>query len=177
MDATTSNERNNKTSESNNAYAFTNAEKSETRNDIQIDQILQCFHSDIATLKLNQKSSNVVYESSIDLVNNVKQFLSHLINDDNGLNTSQALDIGTKLVCDKLSEHSSNYKRARVYESNELYVPSQQMSLGVRWDMVKERYGTISTPTFVQCKYQYVPITQTIVAVSTRRFLHCIQKV
>lgn len=55
------------------------------------------------------------------------------------MNTSQALDMGTKLICDKLSERSSNSKRARVYESNKLYVPPQQLSLGVRWDMVKEK--------------------------------------
>lgn len=168
MDHATSNERKNKSAESDNAYAFTNAEKYNIRNDIEIDQILECFHDDIARLKLNQKASNVISESSINLVSSMKQFLSHLINDDNGMNTSQALDMGTKFVCDKLSEHSSNFKRARVYESNELYVPPQQLSLGVRWDMVKERNGTVSTPTFVQCKYQYVSITQTIVALFQR---------
>lgn len=146
----------------NNVYKLTTSEKSGTITEFEMNHFLNDFNSEMCKFTLKQDTKNKIYKMCIELVNNVKKFTTHLINDVNGLNTSQALDFSTKFVLHKLSECSSNFKRCKKTESSETYVPPQQLSLGVRWDIVKERIGTVSIPTLVSCKYQYVPITQTI---------------
>lgn len=147
----------------NNVYEFTTSGKSKTINEFEMDKFLDGFNNELFALMLNQETTNKIHKMCIDLLNNVKQFSNHLINDENGMNSSQALDICTTFVYHKLSEYSTNYKRCKKSESSESYVPPQQLSLGVRWDIVKERVGTVSIPTLVSCKYQYVSITQSII--------------
>lgn len=133
-----------------------------------MDKFLDNFNSELFALMLNQEKSNQIYKMCISLVNNMKKFSNYLINDENGLNPSQALDISSTFVSHKLTDFSTNYRRCKKNASSELYVPPQQLSLGVRWEFVKGRDGIMSVPALVSCKYQYVPITQTIVSLFLR---------
>lgn len=133
-----------------------------------MSEFLSLFNNELCGLMLGQEASNVIYKLCINLVRKMRQFQIHLINEDNGMNTAQALDMSANAVCNKLSEYSTNFKRCQQFSSSEMYVAPQQLSLGVRWDMVKERGATVSLPTLLQCKYQYVAITKTIIALFQR---------
>lgn len=133
-----------------------------------MSEFLDSFNEELCGFMLSQETTNEIYKLCINLVKNLKQFNTHLINDNNGMNTAEALDMSTNVVCNKLSEYSTYYKRCKMYESSEMYVPPQQLSLGVRWDMGTERGATVSIPTLLPCKYQYVPITKTINALFQR---------
>lgn len=104
----------------------------------------------------------------INLVRKISQYNMQLINDDNEMTTAREIDMSTNAICNKMSEYSTNYKRCKKFESSEMYVAPQQLSLGVRWDMVRKIGATISIPSLLQCKYQYVPITKTIIALFQR---------
>lgn len=137
-------------------------------NDREMGEFLELFNNNVCGLMLNVETSNSIYQLCISLVRKVSQFNIQLIIDDNGMNTAQAIDMSTNAICNKFSEYSTNYKRCKKFESSEMYVAPQQLSLGVRWDMVKEIGATVSIPSLLQCKYQYVPITKTINALFQR---------
>lgn len=96
----------------------------------------------------------------------MNKFTEYLINADNGMDSAQSLDMSTSVVCHKLSEYSTNFKRCKMYESSEQYVAPQQLALGIRWE--NERNELIMTPSLVQCKFQYISITKTIVSIFQR---------
>lgn len=51
-----------------------------------------------------------------------------------------------------------------------MYVPPQQLTLGVRWDMVKYKGAIVSSPTLLQCNImQYVSISETIINLFKRQ--------
>lgn len=68
----------------------------------EMDTYLELFNNELCGLMLNQETSNVVYSLCINLVRKMEQFNNHLINDDNGMNTAQALDMSTNAIYSKL---------------------------------------------------------------------------
>lgn len=154
--------------ESNNVFHVAENINSQIVTEKAMNEFLELFNSEIGDLKLSQKSLNVVYKLCISLLRKMEQFNTHVINDNNDLSPAEALNLSTNAVCNKLSDFSTHFKRCKNYESNDMYVPSQQLSLGVRWDMVIERDTLKSTPTLKQCKFDYVSITQTIIKLFER---------
>lgn len=131
-----------------------------------MQEFLDGFNSEMLGLMLNQKTMNVIYKSCIGSVRTMKKFNEYLIHADNGMDSAQSLDMSTSFVCHKLFEYSTNFKRCKMYESSERYVSPQQMALGIRWE--NERNELITTPSLVQCKFQYVSISKTIVSIFQR---------
>lgn len=152
--------------ESNNVFDFKSSADSETFNGYKMEEYLDTFNSELCGLMLSQEALNVIYKSCTDLVKKMRLLNNHLITDDNGMNSEQALDMSTNLICYKLSEFSTDYKRRQQYESSELYVAPQEFSLNVRWEN-KTKEG-VSMASLVQCKYQYVSITETIISLFRR---------
>lgn len=139
---------------------------SQNLNGKETEEFLDGFNSEMLGLMLKQKTMNVIYRLCIDLVRKMRKFNEYLINADNGMNSAQSLDMSTSLICNKLSEYSTNFKRCKVYELSEQYVSPQQFALGIRWE--NERNDLITTPSLVQCKFQYVSIAKTIVSIFQR---------
>lgn len=79
---------------------------------------LDSFNGDVCGLMLKQEQTDAIYKLCLNLISKMKKFNVHLLNENNGLNAAQALDLSTKAICHKLSEYSSNFRRSRKFETN-----------------------------------------------------------
>lgn len=132
----------------------------------KMEEFIDAFNNELCSLMLSQKALDIIYKSFIDLIRKMRLLNKHLNTANNGINSEQAMDMSTNLICRKLSEFSTHFKRCKQFESNESYVPSQEFSLNVRWENRTKEAASI--PSLVQCKYQYISITDTIISLFKR---------
>lgn len=128
-----------------------------------MDAALDKFIADVNTLNVNSTIKTKIYKMSKDLVNAVYDFNLKLL-EDRDESPSHTLEMTSSFIINKLSELDSDSKRDQLYKSCSLYVPPRQYSLGVRYANNKSD----SMPEFVPCKYQYVPIIETLKSLFTR---------
>lgn len=87
---------------------------------------------------------------------------NHALISNNELNPLQCLELSTLIVENKLSECATSYKRKKKLLSNHLFVPPKEISLGLRWDILKENAAAAMIPRLIPCKGQIVSITDTV---------------
>lgn len=104
---------------------------------------------------------NHVFDLCSNLASEIKDANTRLINDSNGLNATQAVELTTDFVRSEFKEVKNTYHRNKLYSSDELYVASEERAIGTRWEVVKNHSGQ-AVPQLVQCTLQYVPILDTL---------------
>lgn len=155
--------------EENNKIVLGEISKSETTIATEEMSIaLDDFTNEILNLKLNQKTLNSVFKSSASLLKKLQQFNDQLIKNDNGMNSSQALAMATNFVCEKIEKVNSQYKRNKMYESNENYVAPQEFSVGLRYETTRDFPSLEPSLKLVPCKYQYVSLIETLKSLFNR---------
>lgn len=134
----------------------------------QLMSFLESLQSRFCGLKMNQNQKNDVYQLCLDLVQHVNKFNHYLITSNNQLNPLQCLELSTLVVENKLSECATSYKRQKKLQSNDLYVAPKEISLGVRWNVLRENIATAMIPRLIPCKAQVVSITDTVISLFKR---------
>lgn len=134
----------------------------------ELDRFLDYLKSTICNLSLSHHETTTIYKLFLELVENSSKFNLHLIKEKNGFSALNALEFSSKLICNKFTECSSQYKRAKQFESNPLYVAPHELVIGLRHDMSKSQNFNVAVPRLIQCKYHYVPITSTIISLFQR---------
>lgn len=123
---------------------------------------------------LRQKDLDAIYKLAGCLVNEVNLVNSNLIQDTNGLNALQVLDLTTSIVSKKFEEVNSHYKRSKLCESNLLYVAPKEIAVGSRFELEKSKKSHVAIPRRIQSTYQYVSIVETIQSLFKREdFKEC----
>lgn len=132
------------------------------------NNFLSSFTKRITSLHLNEKTNNALYQLCSDLIKHFRDFNIGLMLDDVEADPKQILSISTGFICDKLDQCSSAKQRKIKYEKNSLFVPPQELSLGLKWEMLRDIKTKIAVPRLTQCKYQYIPFVDTITALFQR---------
>lgn len=78
-----------------------------------MDTAIEHFVINILNLSLNQKSMDVIFKAAEQLVKNLQVFNQHMITDDNGMSSLQALDKAQSFVCGNIREWSTKYYRKK----------------------------------------------------------------
>lgn len=127
-----------------------------------IDNSISHFTTGISKLRLNHDKTNKIYGLVQDFVTHHNTFIKTLIASGNKMECSQLLDFSSSLVCAKLAEFNSQYKRKKKCEEYEEYIAPKELAVGVRWELAKTKNHLMSVPRLVQCKYYYISIMETL---------------
>lgn len=140
----------------------------ENQKNHSMDLHLEALHSRLCGLKMNQTQTNAVYEICISLVKNINEFNCFLIDSANGMDPIQALQASELFICNKLNECSTRWKRKKKLQTDDLYVPPKEHSIGIRWNMSKHNAMTPMIPRLIPNKYECISITDTIISLFRR---------
>lgn len=132
-----------------------------------MNKFLESFNDEMCNLKLNHEQLTAIYNLCSKLVENKQLFIEHMIQEDNGFDVLDLLKISTTFVKKRLSECSTKYSRAKNFGSNKLYVPPDELVVGLRSNMERIE-NSVSVPRLIPCKFHYIPITSTIIALFRR---------
>lgn len=133
-----------------------------------MDSFLGSLNNQISNLKMTHEQTTSIYNLCSQLSENIHEFIKYLLEEDNGFNALKALLVSSKLINSKLAECSTVYKRTKQFHSNPLYVAPQELGLGVRFNMSRADNLCIAVPRLIQCKFHYIPITDTIISLFQR---------
>lgn len=132
-------------------FLYENSSESSTSSVCEeMNNFLLSFAHQINSLNLSQKNKNTIYNLCENLVDKMKLFNKHLIKDDNGMNSSQVLEMSTDFICSKFSEFDSNYKRQKKFDENELYVAPKAKAIGIHWEMIRDLGTNSAIPKLIQ---------------------------
>lgn len=120
----------------------------------------------MSNLHLNAQTCDGIYKLFIDLVKNTQTFNAGLFEDDPDADSKQIFGIATEYICGKIDEFSSSDRRKKKCEQNPLFVPPRELSLGLKWEMLRE--SEIATPKLTVCKFQYISIYDQLTALFQR---------
>lgn len=112
-------------------------------------------------MMLQQNQMDLVFSLCSELICGLKDVNTRLIDDENGLNSTQVLDLTTDFVCNEFKKVKNSYRRNKLYASDELYVPPQEKAVGTRWELIRDSSNQ-AIPRIIQCTFQYVSILDTL---------------
>lgn len=119
------------------------------------------FMSEIYSMKLKESDFDKTLKLVTELLNIVHDTNKNLIEESNGLNPLDAIDMTNATICSTLSSFNSSFKRKSKYVSNRFFVAPKEMSIGTRIETVKND-DNIVIPTRVQNKFPYISIIETL---------------
>lgn len=127
-----------------------------------IKSFLASFNDKISCMKMTQNDKDKIYNLCTILTRNSFLFAKELINDENGMNTSFALNQSCEYICNHFLQTNTSYKRKKICQNNAKYVPPVSVALGTRFNMVNVPGTPTKYPRRIQNNMQYIPITNTI---------------
>lgn len=118
----------------------------------------------IILLNLKESDTNSIFKLCADLIKNVNELNSKLIENENGLNAQQVLELTTDLIRGKVFQLGTSFRRKKDAKSNPLYVAPKELSIGTRYELIKtKKRGEIAQiPRLIQSTFQYISILETI---------------
>lgn len=132
------------------------------------DKMFSSFTHGIKSLHMNDKTNDAIYQLCTNLIKHFQEFNICLIQDDSAADPKQVLAISSEFLCEKLRKCSTALRRKKECAKNPLFVPPRELSLGLKWEMLRDLKSKISTPILTQCKFQYIPFSDTIAALFKR---------
>lgn len=121
-----------------------------------VDDFLNDFIAEIISLKVNDKTIDSIFKMCEQLINGVDRILISNKNISHG-------DL-IKEVIAKLHSMNSKKKREKFFAEHSNYNQPEQRAIGVHWEMKRNKKTGISLPTQVQSKFQFVPISKTLIS-------------
>lgn len=122
----------------------------------------------VTNLHLNDKTNNEIYRVCGDLVKQIQIFNNSLLDDDPAADPKQVFNASSEYVHGKFQTKSSASRRQKECTKNPLFVPPDELSLGLKWEMLRDKSTKIAVPRLTNCKYAYIPITDSIRALFKR---------
>lgn len=120
------------------------------------------FTNRVCKLHLNNKTNDEIYRLCKDLAMNTLCLQKGLLKENSGADPVEVIDTTTHFICGKFEEYSTAYKRTKEYKSNELFVSPKELSLGLKWERVRDKKSKIAVPKLTPRKFQYISIVDTI---------------
>lgn len=169
-----------------NFYSLSECEEAESWNQVDDDNKIDCARSNnsksitdfnlffssftnrLSKLHLNDKTNDEIYGLCKDLVMSTSCLYKELLIEDSDVDPLEVIDASAHFICSKFGEYSTAYKRKKDYNSNELFVSPKELSLGLKWERVRDKDSKIAIPKLTPCKFQYISIVDTIVSLFKR---------
>lgn len=123
---------------------------------------LRHFSSEMGTLSLTQSDSNKIYKLVGDLVNEIKSVNATLIEDENGFNPLQVLDLTNGIISSHFEKINSHCKRTNLLVKDPLYVAPKEVGIGTRFELERDNESKTAIPQRIQSTFAYVSIVDTL---------------
>lgn len=125
---------------------------------------LDSFISSVIKLNVGEGDLSVIFQQCAKLISNLKEFNLRLIEDCNGLDEKQVLEISSQFTQNSLFKIASKYRRNNIIKSNENYVPPKEVAIGTRWELNTKKFQNriVKIPRLIQSHFQYVSILGTL---------------
>lgn len=133
------------------------------------NEFFASFTQRIASLRLNDKTNNTIYSLCHELVEHTQSFNMGLIDDGDDADSKQILRISSEYILEKIDQCSTTYRRNKNREKNHQFIPPKEMSLGLKWEMLRDAKTKIAVPQLTQCKFQYISIVDTLQSLFQRK--------
>lgn len=111
---------------------------------------------------LKQSDLDKIYHLLGGFVNEIKIVNCAFIGDANGLNPLQALDLTSSFIFKKFEKINSHYKRSKLFKSHPLYVAPQEMAVGTRFEIERDKQNMVAIPQRIQSTFEYVSLIDTL---------------
>lgn len=128
----------------------------------RLSKFLQDFSSQINGFAIKQSDLDTIYNLADGLVSAVQSTCLSLIEDSNGFDPSQVLDLTSSLVSNHFDQFKSRYKRDKMFTSHPLYVAPTEIGIGTRFELKKDEKNNSTKPQRIQSTFEYVSIVDTI---------------
>lgn len=125
-------------------------------------KFLHSFNDRLNCIQMKQQNKDEVYNMCSDLIKNSFIFVNKLIEDENGMDTTFALNKSCEYIRGHLSKTNTTYKRNKVCEQDIKYVAPIRKALGTCWTLAPGLNSPTKYPKRIQNSMQYIPITDTI---------------
>lgn len=147
-----------------NFYSLSECEAAESSVRMDIDNKIDCakpensttiadfnlffssFTDRVSKLHLNNKTNDEIYGLCKDLVMKTLCLPKGLLDEDSTADPVEVIDATNHFICGKFEEYTTAYKRTKQYKSNELFVPPKELSLGLKWERVRDEKSKIAIP-------------------------------
>lgn len=113
-------------------------------------------------IKVFERTRDEIFLACIDLIKEVNNFTSALIEDDKCYDTQLAIRTSTEYICRYFAKFNSKFKRDKVFAKHDTFVAPREQTLGTRWNMTKAPHSSNQYPHLISNTFQYVPISETI---------------
>lgn len=132
----------------------------------EVLDFVEMLTTSIIELQLKHSDTNLIMKLFVGLAKNLNVLNLRLIEDTNGMNVPQVLEVTTDLIRKKLFRSDSAYKRHKIITSNQFYVAPKDTAIGTRWELRKTKKNgkTFKIPRLIQTSFQYVSILETVSA-------------
>lgn len=135
---------------------------------LHLDGFINSMMQRISNLHLNGKANDEIYKLFGDLVKQIQTFNVNLLNEDPAADPKQVLNATTEYIYGKFYSKSSAYRRQNENKTNPLFVAPKELSLGLKWEMVRDKLTKTAVPRLTNCKFTYIQITDIIQALFKR---------
>lgn len=145
------------------AILYVNDKRSETikATEKMLDSV-ESFSSSLMRLNLKQSDTDLIFKLCVELFADLKETNLKFIEDDNGMSAQQIVEVTNDLVCKKLHQTNSAFKRSKIIETNDFYVSPKEVAIGTRFELKKHKNRKMKIPKLIQSHYEYVSILETI---------------
>lgn len=128
-----------------------------------METFLMNFVKEVNSMMLIEQHTNKVYELAIKLLEQYRNLISSISEDDAVLK-ADALNNSNEFVTNTLSKYQTKFKRQSTFKDNSLYVAPEERALGTRWEILPIKNSNLCAPQLVQSKFQYLSILATLKA-------------
>lgn len=133
------------------SYEYSNSNKTDTFLATErMSTFVNGFISQINDMVLRQCDQDRIFKLAGDLVNEMKAVNSTLIEDSNGLNPLQALNLTSTAITDAFDKVDSSYKRKKMCTSHPLYVAPREIATGTRFELETKDGNAPAYPVYVR---------------------------
>lgn len=135
---------------------------------LDLDDFITSVEQLLSKLHLNGKANDEIYSICGDFVKQIQSFNVNLFHDDPVADPKQILKASTEYIYGKFYSKSSAYRRQKENKGKSSFVAPNELSLGLKWEMVRDKFTKTAVPRLTNCKFAYIPITDLIQALFKR---------
>lgn len=129
-----------------------------------LDEFFDIFISNVIKLNLTYAATDSIFSISEQLLQYTKSFILNELKKNSEMSSSDVVNLTIDCMAEKVHKVNSAPKRDAMFQNDPRFVRPEEKSLGVHWEMKRNRNSKQMLPTQVQSKFQYVPITKTLIS-------------
>lgn len=122
--------------------------------------ILDRTLSEMNLLDMKHSDKNKMFKLCKTIVEQLGHLSKELIQQENGMSPTSAIDATACLFISKLDNFSTRYKREKRVAKSRFYVPPEEKAVGTRIEMIFDKIMQVERPRLIQSTLQYISIVR-----------------